>query len=421
VTDARRSSAGPAALALALALLPAAACAGQGLSFAWDLGISTSGEIADRGGGAELKSRDLVAADLRLEREFASGTLTLAAGADFAYAPQDLAAGAPRSEAFLAYPAAFEAAWESAPGLVSDPWFRIELGRVEAREPSGLLLRDPEAPRPDQAMDGLVAQLRLGGLYASVGAGYLGLLDKRQNRVRATAADAAELSVPDRYWAPPRALAIFRIEAERLFLGQDLGLLGIMQKDLREGTETRDDWYVGAVARGPVADRLRHSETAIVSISAPSGGSTYAGILSRAELSCALPWKPLGEARLAALWAGGWGGSFPGLAGPAASLVYDAPPRDLVAVELGADAALAPPPIGARLGASLALRALFVPLGGVESGYSFATAGSFLGVETELDLLYEPIYGFVLAARGGFLASPGGLLPRASLEARIEL
>lgn len=409
------------ALALLLAAAPAASCAGQDLSFGWDAGLSTRGAIADRTGEAELSARDIVSADLRLERAFPGGTLSLEAGADFIYAPQDVAALAPRSEAFLAYPAAFEAAWESAPGLASDPWFRIGLGRVGAREPSGLLLRDPDAPRPDQAMDGVVGQFRIGRLYASLGAGYLGLLDKRQNRVRATAADAADLSDPDRYWAPSRALAILRVEAERLFLGQDAGLFGIMQKDLAGGDGARDDWYVGAVARGPIAGRLRHSETAIVSISSPSGEAAYAGILSRTQLSYALPWKPLGEVRLAALWASGWGGSFPSLAGPAASLVYDVPPEDLVAVELGTDASLAPPPRGARLDAALALRALFVPSGRVASGYSFETDGSFLGVETELDILYEPIFGFVLDGRGGFMATPGGLRPRASLEARIRL
>ncbi len=403
------------------ALLGAGSIAAQGLAFDWDASVATSAFLADKGNDAELYSRDGLCLRASLDRRFAAGELAFMAEGAFAYAPQDVVAGAPRSDAFLLFPSALSASWESAQPLASDPWYRIAAGRIEAAEPSGLLFLDPDSLVPAQAMDGLEAELRLGRFYAALGSGYLGLLDKRQNRVRLSAGDEADLSDDGLYWAPRRLLAIARLEAEGL-LGQDLGLFGVFQKDFREAGQAFDSWYIGLAGRGRLVADLRHETAAIVSISLPSDAESGAGLLARALLAYDLPGAILGEARIAALWAGGFdGGAFPNLAGPAASLVYDVAPEDLFSIELGAEASLPAAPRGADLGAGLALRVLAAPGGTVAAGYAIDTLGPYLGIELEAALSYEPVAGFDIRARGGFLAADGDFLPKLGLEARVSL
>jgi len=417
-----RSRALNAATAVLLALAPAASCLAQGISFSWNAELTTSGSMIDRGGDAELSSRDLLDLGLGLRREAVKGTFAFELEGGLEYAPQDIASGAPRSEAFMIYPALVEASWESAPGLAADPMIRVGAGRVEASEPTGLFLFDPEAAHPAQLMDGLGLEFRRGKLYASLSAGYLGLLDKRLNRIRLSGVDEADLLDADRYWAPPRVLAILTVQAERLAFAQDAAFLCVWQKDFREDSEERlDSWYFGATARGPALPGLRHDEAVVVSIALPQGESSYAGMLARAKVAYDLPWGPFGEAWLGALWAGGFGGSFPSLAGPSESLAYDLTPEDLVKAELGADASLGVFPRGGRLDASLALRALFVPSGSVAQGYSFETAETYLGTELEAGLDYAPIFGLGIKMRAGILATPEAVHPCARLEGRITL
>ncbi len=156
-------------------------------------------------------------------------------------------------------------------------WFRAGLGRLALDEPAGLLLRDPDALVPAQLVDGVLLELRYGRFYGSLGAGYLGLLDKRLNRIRFTGQDTGELTDSSVYLAPPRGLAVLRLEADQLFAGQRAGFFSIWQKDFRAAGPTFDSWYFEMLVEGPLAQGLRHQGALVAAVAVPSGSAPGPG------------------------------------------------------------------------------------------------------------------------------------------------
>ncbi|HVO39866.1 MAG TPA: hypothetical protein VMV03_12630 [Spirochaetia bacterium] len=417
---------------LAAAIPGAVPAAAQPAVFEWAAALESAGTLIDHGVGPVLDSLDSLSASISVSHDLGPGTMTYTAGAGLFYMPQRLLPGQGRLDAFLVYPSAVSIAWDLEPARLVDPWFRVVLGRMEAREPSGLLLENPYAPA--QLLDGLSLEFRWKNLYAGIEAGYLGLLDKRINRIIFTLPDALELADTSHYGAPPRGLAILRLEADDLLVGQSVGLFGIWQKDFRQGPPQFDSWYIGALVNGPIVPLLRQASTVVVGISVPAGGSgsagmlpgitSGAGLLISSQVAYKLPGTLLHEAWFSVLWASSPGSglqAFPALAGPPVSLAYTEPLSDVVKLELGADAVLPVTPTGAVLKPSLAVRLLLAPSSAVPSDLSFSSAGPYVGTEIETVLEYVPLRGFNVSAHAGGLIAVQGILPCLRLDAGIQL
>ena len=408
----------------ALALASGTVLHAQPVTLEWGAALEGLGSLMDTGAGPVVDSRDSLAADVSLSHQLGPGEMTYSAGADFFYVPQELLPGANAVDQVLVYPSQLAISWELDPARSHDAWMKASLGRMDAREPTGLLLENPFALHPLQLMDGMSFELRYQAFYVSASAGYLGLLDKRINRVLLTTTDFQELLDTSQYAAPPRGLAIVRLEAEQLLAGQSVGLLGIWQKDFRLSDPRFDSWYFGTMARGQILPFLRHVSSILVGVGVPSSGSATAGVLVSSELALKLPGALLHETWLSVLWASGPAGglsAFPALAGPPVSLAFDQPLSDVVKLEVGADASLPVPPHGAILRPALATRLILVPSGTVPAGSMIPMSGPYVGTEIETDLRYRAISGFNVELRAGGLVTVSRLLPYVMLETGVKL
>ena len=405
-----------------IAWLAGPAFAEQPLTFDWTSEVALRGDFMDFGAGPVLSMTDAVGAGFELRHGLWGGAMSYGISGGFSYSPQKLAAGDPLITAFLAYPGKTAMAWETLEGRLYDPWFRAALGRQDAEEPTGLLFRNADAVTPFQLMDGLSAQLRYQWFFVEAQAGFIGLLDKRINRILLTPQDAVEQADMVTYAAPPRGLAILRLEARELLAGQSFGLFGVWQKDFRAAPPLLDSWYIGAAAQGRIVEKLRQESGAIVAITVPTPGEVGAGLLMAAEISYDLDIGPLRETWLSGRWGSGAGGgleAFPALAGPPASTLLAVQLMDIVRIELGVEAELPVAPQGGTLNPGLAARLLLTPGGSTVHG--FAPAGAYLGTELELAVSYVPLMGLRADARTGVLLTAASALPFLILEAGFEL
>jgi hypothetical protein len=411
-------------LLLLLALPAAWAHAAGSVSLDWEAGFQTIGALQSAGGGAAIDSQDAFSLALGLGHHVGAGMLGYRLAGELFYAPQRLPSGAPTLSALTVYPTECGITYERpSPGLTG-LWIRTDAGRIALEEPSGFLLNDPAAIHPSQAADGLLFQARWGGFYGSLGAGYLGYLDKRLNRVRMTPQDDGELDDPSVYFAPPRGLAVLRLEGDDLLLGQKIGLFGVGQMDFRAGASTLDTWYAGLALRGPIAPLIRQEGVVMAGMPVASGVFVGFGLLARELVAWRLPAPYLHEAWLSALWASSPGGSlagFPALAGPVVSDSYAVPLTDIVRLEAGLDAVLPSAASAAALRSAFAARVLLRPSGTQDAGWSFALAGPYVGTDLELGMSFQPLDGVHISARGGALIAVSRVLPYARLEAGLGL
>ncbi len=406
------------------ALAAAAAWADQPVTFDWNAAAAIYGSLTDTGSGPVLYMQDTLGLEMSLRHGLGNGFMTYLLGGGLSYTPQELEVGDNLLSALLPFPGVSYIQWESVQTGLHDLWFRVRAGRIEADEPTGLLFRDPDAITPLQLMDGVSTELRAQWFYAALEAGYLGLLDKRINRIRFTAQDFAELDDAAVYAAPPRLLAVLRVEGEEILPGQSLGLFGIWQKDFRADPAAFDGWYIGLAVRGSIIGGLSQETSLTTAITVPAAGATGFGLLASMEIDYDIGVDPLGTAWLSARWGSGDGGglaAFPGLAGPAVSFTYAEPLVDIICLELGIDASLSVPPADAALDPSLAVRLLLTPSGAMTAGYGFAPAGAYLGTEIEASLSYEPLSGILVEANGGVFITAAAALPFLELGAEVRL
>jgi hypothetical protein len=420
----RRPSPRCAALSVALFLLGTAVFGQAPVTFDWNAGLQTTGTLSDPGTGVAGDWQDSLSLGLELAHGAGRGLMTYRLAGEMQYAPQQIAPGAPPVSALTAYPTESGIGFELPPKRLVGLWFRAVLGRVGLNDPTGLLLYDPDALVPGQLADGLLLEFRFQQFSFAAGAGYLGFLDKRLNRVRFTPEDQGELVDSTVYFAPPRGLAILRLEAADLFAGQHVALFGVGQKDFRPVTPTFDSWYAGAVVAGPIALGFRHRSTLIAGITAASGAQTGVGFLLDEVVAYRIPVAFLHEAWFSALWASTAAGglsAFPALAGPLEGGDFPLTLSDLVRLELGIDSSFAAVPAGALLTPAFAARLLFRPSGSTPAGLAVAPAGSYLGTELELSAGLQPVSGLGFTARGGVLIAPAAVLPYARLHAEVRL
>ncbi len=394
------------------------------VTFSWKADLATANTLSDLGDGPAVDMLDSASLGFELDHGLGRGIMSYRLGGQIQYAPQRIAAGAPAVSALTGYPLESGLSYELPPLNLLGLWFRAGLGRLDLEEPTGLLLDDPAAVHESQLVDGLLLEFRYHWFYGSLGAGYLGLLDRRLNRVRFTPQDFIELDDASQYFAPPRGLAVLRLEAEDLFAGQSFGLFGIGQKDFRDTGSKLDSWYAGTAVRGPIALGFRHTTSMVLAIVVPSPGTPGAGLLLSSQVAYRLPGNILHEAWFSLLWASSDGGGlaeFPALAGPAVSTGFPVPLSDIVRLELGIDTTFAVPPAVTPLGLAFTSQLLLKPSGQVPPGFSFRTAGSFMGTELGLTARYEPIQGLRFDARAGTLITLSGPFVSVRLEGRVSL
>ena len=400
------------------------AAAQSPVTFRWDADLATVNTFSDPGSGPEVDMLDSASVGFTLDHRLGRGIMSYRLGGQVQYAPQRIASGSPTLSALTAYPLETGLSYELPPPSLIGLWFRGTLGRLGLEEPTGLLLEDPTAVHEAQLVDGLLVEFRFHGYYGSLGVGYLGLLDRRLNRVRFTPQDDLELSDSSQYFAPPRGLAVLRLEAEDLFAGQRFGLFSIGQKDFRDAPPTFDSWYIGTVVSGPIAFGFRHATSMVIGIAVPSPGQPGAGLLLASKLAYRLPGNVLHEAWFSLLWASSEAGGlaeFPQLAGPPVSLDFAVPLSDIVSIELGIDATLAVPPAVTPLRLAFTSKLLLEPSGQLPPGFSFRTSGPFVGTDLELSAQLEPIEGLRFDGRAGALITLSGMLPSLRLEGRVIL
>jgi len=394
------------------------------LTFAWDASLQTLGTAADSGDGIAVDTQEALSLGLELSHGVGRGLMSYRLSGEVQYTPQRIAPGDQPLAALTAYPAVSGLVFELPSPQRIGLWFRAGLGRLALDEPAGLLLGDPDALVPAQLVDGVLLEFRFQGLYGSLGAGYLGLLDKRLNRVRVAPQDATELADSTVYFAPPRGLAVLRLEADGLFAGQRAGFFGIWQKDFRAAPPTFDSWYFEALVEGPIAHGFRHESTLVAAITVPSGSAPGVGLMIDELVAYRLPVSFLHEAWFSVLWASSPGSTlagFPALAGPPVSTGLQAALSDIVRLELGLDASFASAPAGAALSSAFAVRILLRPSGQAVPGYSFALAGPYIATEIELSARLEPVDGLRFQARGGVLLASAAVLPYVRLSAGAVL
>ena len=412
-------------LTVLLALLPAAATTAQTpLTFTWHASLETIGTLASTGVGPAIDSQDALSASFQLSHPAGPGLMTYRLSGQASYTPQEISPGSPSTSALTGYPTTTGITFELPPPRLMGLWLRASAGRVALDEPTGLLLEDPSAIYPSQLADGLLVELRFKGLYGSLGAGYLGLLNKQLNRVRFTTQDSVDLADSSVYFAPPRGLAVLRLEAENLFAGQAFGIEAIGQKDFRGGASTFDSWYLGFLARGPIASALRQESALVAALSVPSDTAAGLGVLVQEKIAWRIPVRYLNETWFSVLWASSPGGpleAFPALAGPTVSDAFPASLSDIVRLELGVDAALPAAPAGAVLSPGFTTRLLLRPSQEQLPGYTFSLAGPYVGTELELSAALSPLDGVRVLARGGVLLAAAAVLPYVRLEAGMGL
>ena len=393
-------------------------------TFAWGGALSAEGQLADLGAGPVLDTQDILGLGISVAHGLGPGVMTYQLGAAAGWLPQSVAAGQSRLAGLSAYPAETGLSFELIPLRAKDIWMKASLGRLDLPEPTGLLLYDPTALHPAQMADGLLLELRYLGFYVSAGAGYLGLLEERLNRVRFTPQDTAELSDPFHYFAPPRGLGVLRLEADRLLFAQSMGLFGIGQLDFRTAGQTFDSWYVGTTVSGPIAAGFRQETSLVVAFAEPSAGSPGVGMLLSVTGAYRIPVSFLHETWLSVLWASGASGglaAFPQLAGPPAGSAFAVPLTDLVRIETGIDSDLVPGPGGAVLTPAFKIRLLLSPDGQIPAGFSFQPVGSYIGTEVELSATYHPLDDIGISALAGGIVTTAGFLPYVRIEAGVEL
>lgn len=392
-------------------------------TFEWEGSLKTQSDFYDYGEGLIVSMKDSLSFDLLLVHDLFGGEITYTLGTELFYAPQE-DSSKKLSDAFIPFPDNLAVSWEYIPEFISEPWIKTSLGRIEAKEPSGLLLRNRNALHPNQLIDGLDFEFRSNRFYIATEMGYLGLLDKRINRILLTQNDENESSNLNRYFAPRRSLVIIRTEAANLLIGQNFALFGIWQKDFRKDGPQFDSWYIGTKAAGELPYNLHYDTDFILSISVPSDSDTGAGILSSFNLVYGLPWRLFHETWFSLLWASGEGNhlkAFPALAGPDISPFFREPLSNVVKLSLGMDFNIPVPPKGAGLNPALELNMLFLPQGNESDEYLTLTAEPYLGTEILLSLEYLPIEGLSIGIQSGALFGTDNIVPGLQLEAKAEL
>ncbi len=401
----RRRWFGAAVVGAACCLLVQPVNAQSWFSFDWNVEIESALSGEDQSGAVEVRSDDAAVLRLSVEHSAGRGGLAYALAAAAYYSPQGLNLG---TSAFggnevVAGPVDLTVELDLPPRRYRGLHFSVAGGRLAFAEPSGLLLYNPEALVPAQRADGVRADFRYPRVYWSVGAGYLGLLDKRINRIRMSPPDGDDLLDPAVYTAPPRVLVVGVVEASSLFRRQDAGFTATAQFDARGGAEPVHTVYIGPTVGGPVIDGLRQRSSLILAVTPGADSGSAIALAGSHLLRYRIPVVIPANAWLRLEYTSGGSviGAFPALAGPA--------PTDTVVGEVGAHIRATGFPAAGLWAADLALRIISAPTSGYEA------------TEIELGVTHRPLADVGVRVDGGATIGQAGVRPFFSVAAEMAL
>jgi hypothetical protein len=312
-------------------------------------------------------------------------------------------------ELFLSGIAKLETGFQSATLL-------LDLGRsqVKLRPSPGTSWEFGRMPFSDETgfvasglLDGARWTGSLGSLGASAGLYFTGLLNKKSAEIVLSAADGADLLDPDRFFAPPRVLAVLSggLRNPPSFLSR-LSAQAVGQFDLRGGSDTFHSQYLTLTAGIPAGDAFGFEVSAAAALAEPSG----ADLAVHAAGALQAAWDPPGalkdQAYLGLRAATGADGGFPNITALEQGRVFTPGPAGLASARLGYKARPSEV-LAADVQAVGFLR--FAEGGPEDAELDPGSDAAWLGAELYASLTWTPFSDLsVLAGTGLFLPASGG-------------
>ena len=411
--------------ALMLLFLPVEPVFGQWLGLDWGVETRHDYELVETDDAPELRSLDTLFLRLTGAQATEGPTPRYHLSRDVGYSLQLGRVSLDEGRELIAYPGPLgvEARWE--PHGRGGRWISARMGRLEITDTTGLLFVDSRALYPRQLVDGAGVGLRYPDWFATLEAGYTGLLDKDLNRLRLSAEDALEASDDGTYFGPPRVLAVANLQGDSLFWNQDAGLVTIVQEDLRGSEGDLSSYYLGPLVRGPLAGGFSHSQ-GLVAAYANSADSEESGVglLYFLDLDYQVPLEQLDVAWFALRYASSGGSAlvpFPVPAGPRVGSVLRRPLSDIIALQLGTEARYPVAPRGADIVPAVSTALFFVPSGSPAVEGGIEPSGSYGGFEVEISADYKIEENLSITGSAAWHFLRGAIRPAYRLLGRIAL
>jgi hypothetical protein len=408
------------------------------VSFTWDAHVATESVFeassnAEPPGqvdlpGASLDIRDVAELRMALHHGAGRGSMVYSLSGRALHVPLGGFQPEFTDRVILAYPAESGMRYELPPRRRNGMWFAAELGRVELTEPSGILFESPHAVETDQLADALVLEFRYPRMYWSVAAGYLGLVDKFASNVRLTQADHDALSNGARYGGANRGVAVTRVESTSLFWNQDLGGLFVGQVEFGDRSSFFDSWYFGPVVQGPIwsapgVGTFRHKSSAIFAVPVQSGVAGGTALLFDTSVTYAVPIDaPLIAGIGTRVVSGGNSlAAFPSLTSEGPEELIEIPAAGSVRIQLQSSGRFFATTEGRVLEPELRVAAHLIGSESVRAETEIETAGAYAGTSISARVLYRPIRGISLHARGGLFWGVDRLRPLGAVGIGVDL
>ncbi|NLJ45039.1 MAG: hypothetical protein GX430_00540 [Treponema sp.] len=283
--------------------------------------------------------------------------------------------------------------------LRPSPGTSWEFGRMPFADESGFVASG--------LMDGARWTGSPGPLGASAGLFYTGLLNKKSAEIVLTAADGADLLDADRFFAPPRLLAVLSggLRNPPAFLSR-LSAQAVGQFDLRGGSDTLHSQYLTLTAGIPAGAALAFELSAAAALAEPSGSDPAFHAAGALQVSWDLPTALKDQAYLGLRAATGADGGFPNVTALEQGRVFTPGPAGLATARLGYRARPS-----AVLGAEAqAVGFLRFPDGGpADAELDPGSDSPWLGAELYATVTWTPFSDLsVLWGAGVFLPASGG-------------
>ena len=283
--------------------------------------------------------------------------------------------------------------------LRPSPGTSWEFGRMPFSDESGFVASG--------LFDGARWTGSLGSLGASAGLFYTGLLNKKSAEIALTAADGADLLDADRFFAPPRLVAVFSggLRNPPAFLSR-LSAQAAAQFDLRGGSDTLHSQYLTLTAGMPAGEAFGFEATVAAALAERSGEDPAFHAASALRAS----WDPPGalkdQAYLGFRAATGADGGFPNITSLEQGSVFTPGPSGLASARIGYRARPSAV-LGAEAQAVGFFR--FAEGGPADAELDPGSDSSWLGAELYASLTWTPFSDLsVLAGTGIFLPASGG-------------
>ena len=275
----------------------------------------------------------------------------------------------------------------------------LEFGRMVVPDESGVVVSGLQ--------DGARWTGSLGPLGASAGLFYTGLLNKKTAEIAMTAADAAEILDPDRFFAPSRVVALLAAGPRQAPAGlYRLTARLAAQFDLRGGSDALHSQYLTVDAAGRLGEAFSFEASATAALAEPSGADASFHAAGSGLVEWAPPGGPNDRVYLGLRAATGADSGFPNITSLEQGKVFTPGPSGLASARTGYRSRLSSV-LWADAQAVGFLR--FTGGGPADSDLDPASDAAWLGAELYGSLTWAPFSDLsVLAGAGVFLPASGG-------------